>query len=339
MHLKEVYRNTAAAVDTLLREKMTALQIPGITVSLLYGGDTVYQTAMGIRDREAHPMDSGTLFESASLTKTLFGTLVLRLAQEGRLDIDRPIMDTLQDTPWSDDPRFVRITPRQCLCHACGLPNWEAKPMHMLFDPGQQYSYSGEGYFLTQRLVEQITEKDLNELLMEYFLRPLHMDIASATWTPEIGRRFSLGFGVDGKVVKIRDKRRTTGNAPEPCAAWSLYGNSFEMIRFLQYMIRDHGGLEERWFTELRRPQIAAGTGISWGLGWGLCSADPTVLWHWGDNDGFKSISLLDWDSGDGISIYTNSDNGFAFWAQVCAELTDAVFMDELVEFVRHAEE
>lgn len=205
--------------------------------------------------------------------------------------------------------------------------------MHMLFDPGQQYSYSGEGYFLTQRLVEQITEKDLNELLMEYFLRPLHMDIASATWTPEIGRRFSLGFGVDGKVVKIRDKRRTTGNAPEPCAAWSLYGNSFEMIRFLQYMIRDHGGLEERWFTELRRPQIAAGTGISWGLGWGLCSADPTVLWHWGDNDGFKSISLLDWDSGDGISIYTNSDNGFAFWAQVCAELTDAVFMDELVEF------
>lgn len=150
-------------------------------------------------------MDSGTLFESASLTKTLFGTLVLRLAQEGRLDIDRPIMDTLQDTPWSDDPRFVRITPRQCLCHACGLPNWEAKPMHMLFDPGQQYSYSGEGYFLTQRLVEQITEKDLNELLMEYFLRPLHMDIASATWTPEIGRRFSLGFGVDGKVVKIRD--------------------------------------------------------------------------------------------------------------------------------------
>ena len=63
------------------------------------------------------------------------------------------------------------------------------------------------------------------------------------------------------------------------------------------------------------------------------------MLWHWGDNDGFKSISLLDWDSGDGISIYTNSDNGFAFWAQVCAELTDAVFMDELVEFVRHAEE
>lgn len=49
MHLKEVYRNNAAAVDTLLREKMTALQIPGITVSLLYGGDTVYQTAMGIR--------------------------------------------------------------------------------------------------------------------------------------------------------------------------------------------------------------------------------------------------------------------------------------------------
>lgn len=339
MRLKEIYGQDSAAVDRLLRETMERLQIPGITAALLQGGRVIYETAMGTRDTQGRSMDRETLFESASLTKSLFGTLVLRLAQEGRLDLDRPIMDTLQDTPWSQDRRFASITPRQCLCHTCGLPNWEAKPMHMLFDPGMRYSYSGEGYYLTQRLVEQITGQDLEQLLSAYFLRPLHMEITSATWTPEIGSRFSYGFGAEGQVVKIRDKRRTTGNAPEPCAAWSLYGNAFQMIRFLQYMILEHGGLEDRWFGELCRPQITAGPGIFWGLGWGLVQADPTVLWHWGDNDGFKSVSLLDTCSGDGVSIYTNSDHGFAFWAQVCGALTGAPFLEELVEFVRHAEE
>lgn len=322
----------------MLRDKMTSLQVPGITVSLLHGGDTVFQSALGVRDTQGRPMDGETLFESASLTKSLFGTLVLRLAQEGRLDLDRPIMDTLRDTPWSEDARFAAITPRQCLCHACGLPDWQAKPMDMLFDPGTRYSYSGEGYFLTQRLVEQLTGKDLNELLTEYFLRPLHMDLSTATWTPQVGERFSLGFGTQGQVVKVRDSRRTTGNAPEPCAAWSLYGNAFEMARFQQYMIRSHGGLEEKWFRQMHTAQITAGVGIDWGLGWGLCREDPTVLWHWGDNDGFKSLSILDWDSGDAVCIYTNSDNGFAFWEEAVKELTDAAFMDDLVEFVRHAE-
>ena len=339
MHLKEFYRNNAAAIDAMLRDKMEAFHVPGITVSLLSGGETFYQVSMGVRDTEGRAMDSDTLFESASLTKTLFGTLALRLAQEGKLDLDRPIAELLRDAPWSEDPRFAAITPRHCLCHACGLPNWEAKPMHMLFTPGEKFSYSGEGYFLAQRLVEQITGKDLNTLFGEYFLQPLGMDIASATWTPEIGRRFSIGFGADGQVVKIRDKRRTTGNAPEPCAAWSLYGNSFEMIRFLQYMVCSHGDLRDEWFSEMHRAQISAGTGISWGLGWGLCNADKSVLWHWGDNDGFKSVSLADFESRDAVSIYTNSDNGFRFWGDVCAELTDAVFMNDLTEFVRHAEE
>ena len=109
------------------------------------------------------------------------------------------------------------------------------------------------------------------------------------------------------------------------------------MIRFLQYIIKEHGGLSEKTFTEMHRPQNWATSEIPWGLGWGLCKQDPSVLWHWGDNDGFKSLSLLDWNSGDAVSIYTNSDHGFEFWGTVASELTDAP-MEDIISFVNVAE-
>lgn len=60
-------------------------------------------------------MSEDVLFESASLTKSLFGTLVMRLCQEGRVELDRPIMDVLRDEPWSNDPSLFRH-------HAPALP-------------------------------------------------------------------------------------------------------------------------------------------------------------------------------------------------------------------------
>lgn len=338
MRIRAEFTADPSAAGALFRREMADRGIPGGTLALLRGGEICCTEAFGVKDTSGTPMSEAVLFESASLTKSLFGTLVMRLCQEGRVDLDRPIAEVLKGAPWSDDPRFSAITPRHCLCHGSGLPNWQARPMDMLFDPGSGYSYSGEGYFLLQRMVEQIMDRDLNQLLHQYLLDPLGMTHSTATWTPAVGKAFAQGFGGDGSIVKVRDRRRTTGNAPEPCAAWSLYSNSFDMIKFLQYVVRERGGLRDAAFREMTTPQNRLGEAVPWGLGWGLCAADPHVLWHWGDNDGFKSLSILDWDTGDGLSIYTNSDNGFLFWVDMGKQLTDGPFFDEICDFVRQAE-
>lgn len=325
-------------LTTLLQEEMHHQQVPGMTVSILCKGAIIYSNSFGVQNADGKPVNAGTLFEAASLTKTLFGVLALRLAEAGVLELDRPIMEQLADEPWSQDPRFLRITPRQCLCHSSGLPNWQARPMDMKFDPGTGYSYSGEGYFLLQRLIEQLCTADLNTLLHRYFLGPLKMGGATALWTPETGEAFSAGFGADGAVVKIRDHRRTTGNAPEPNAAWSLYSNALEMAKFLRFMIRENGGLAPEMAAQMWSPQNQATAQIPWGLGWGLCKKDPGVLWHWGDNDGFKSLSLWDRNTGDGLSVFTNSDRGAALWSALGRVLTDGDFFDDIEDFVRSAE-
>lgn len=338
MKIKSTYLENPQAVTASVEAQMSRHHIPGATVALLHQGEVVYTHAFGTRTPAAAPMTEYTLFEGASLTKTLFGTLAMRLVQKGKLNLDEPIMNKLQDTPWSNDPRFATITPRHCLSHGCGLPNWQKKPMDMLFDPGTRYSYSGEGYFLLQRLIEQICGKDLNALLKEYFLEPLGMDISTATWTPEVHAAFSAGFGADGSVVKIRSARRVTGNAPEPNAAWSLYSNAFQMVKFQQYMVKHHGGLEDAFYKEMVQENNRPTHHVAWGLGWGLCDEEPNLRWHWGDNDGFKSLSAWDDATGDAICIFSNSDNGMEFWQDTAKEVMGGEVWDHIVDFIRIAE-
>ena len=154
--------------------------VTGCSLSVIREGGIAFSAAYGVRNAQGTPMPEGTLFECASLTKSVFALLALQEADAGKLDLDAPIAPLLHDAPWADDPRFLTATPRQCLSHGCGLPNWESRPMHMLFDPGTAYSYSGEGYFLLQRLIEQIEGKDMDRLFRERFYGHFGMERTSA---------------------------------------------------------------------------------------------------------------------------------------------------------------
>lgn len=322
----------------LVSELMAKHKIPGATMAVVRGGEVVWSQAYGVRNEQGTPMTEGVLFECASLTKSLFALLAMQEVDAGKIDLDAPIAPLLQEEPWSNDPRFMSITPRQCLSHGCGLPNWQAKPMEMRFDPGTQYSYSGEGYFLLQKLVEQIEGKNMNELFKERFFGKFGMESSTAYWTPAVYAAFSVGFAKDGTVRKVRNSRRVSGNAPEPNAAWSLYSYAVDYARFLCAMLKDRGGLSDKAFAEMTSAQNKADDHIHWGLGFGIPDADPNVLWHWGDNDGFKSFAVWDKATKEAVVITTNSDNGMDFYIELLKTLTDGRFFDQIAQFIRGAE-
>ena len=112
----------------------------------------------------------------ASLTKTVFAYAVMQLVDQGKLNLDTPIKDYLDKPlpsygpdpvfpdkygPYKDlvdDSRWQKITPRMCLTHSTGFPNfWFIEPDQKLrihFEPGTRYSYSGEGLILLQFVIE-----------------------------------------------------------------------------------------------------------------------------------------------------------------------------------------
>ena len=108
----------------LVSELMAKHKIPGATMAVVRGGEVVWSQAYGVRNEQGTPMHEGVLFECASLTKSLFALLAMQEVDMGKIDLDTPIAPLLQEEPWSNDPRFASITPRMCLCHSCGLPNW-----------------------------------------------------------------------------------------------------------------------------------------------------------------------------------------------------------------------
>ena len=117
-----------------------------------------------------------TAFEAASLSKPVFAWLVLTLADEGVINLDRPIAETFDYARIPDKATYAKITPRTVLTHRTGLPNWvnegvdfydRTTPIPFEAPPGTAYSYSGEAFQLLQAFVEHETGRTLQQLFRE----------------------------------------------------------------------------------------------------------------------------------------------------------------------------
>ncbi len=338
MKIRETYLKQLQDGNTVLPDLLKKHGVPGMSLTVIQDGRPVHTAVCGIRDDKGNPVEADTLFECASLTKSLFATLALRLADEGRLVLNRPVAEQYDHEHWTDDPRYLEITPLHCMSHGTGFPNWGPKPMNIAFDPGTSFRYSGEGYYLLQHMVEQMEGRPLEESFAAYFYQPWGMTHTAVDWTPEVGAKMSWGYDMDSRVRKIRDSHDDAGHGPEPNAAWSLYSTTEDYARFICRMINERGGLSEERFEAMTSPHNHADHGVSWGLGFGLVDCEPNVCWHWGDNGGFKNFCIWDKKTGDGAVVFTNCDRGMDLYMELLKELTDGSFYNDVRAFIEQAE-
>ncbi len=311
----------AAALDALIPEAMTEATVPGLAVAVVRAGELVYERAFGIASlTTGEPVTGSTVFEAASLSKPVFAYRVLELAEEGRLDLDRPLAELL-DEPWVDDPRLEQITARRVLAHSSGFPNWRPgrwgpspQPLTIDFEPGSRFSYSGEGYMYLQAVVEQLTGRPLAEELASSVLEPLGMTSSSFVWRAAYEKSAAIGHEADGEPA---DKFR-----PEAAlAAGSLHTTAADFANFLLAMLDPAAD---------RNPMLTAtsevGPGLSWGLGWGLEETAAGVLfWHWGDNETFKALVFGSRDAATAVVVLTNGKTGL----KACRPIVETVFPGE----------
>jgi CubicO group peptidase (beta-lactamase class C family) len=283
-------------------------------------------------------MEARTMFEAASLTKTMFAVLVLRLVDLGVLTLDEPIARRAPDVHITDDPRIDELTVRLILSHASGLPNWADKPLKFLFDPGKGFRYSGEGYYFLHKAIESITGKSFVDHFRDEFFLPLHMENSAAIWDASVGDRMSNKFDENGDMIPLRNHVDLAGNAPEPNAAWSLYSCAPDYAAFLLSLYKNKAGLSDGMFQEFTSGQNSADDCIAWGLGVGIPKREPSVVWHWGDNGGYRSFAVIDLNTGDGASIFCNSFGGTDLCLELLAGCTDSTFWDGIGRFLETAE-
>ncbi|MBR8831810.1 MAG: Protein flp [Chroococcopsis gigantea SAG 12.99] len=294
--------------------------IPGLSIALIEDGQLVYSRGFGFKNRQTlEPVDQNTIFAAASLSKPLFSYGVLKLVEEGKLDLDTPLTQ-YTEKPYSKDPRIKLVTARRVLSHTTGFPNWSGNsPVWFNNTPGKKFGYSGEAFVYLQKVVERLTFMPLAEYMAQNFLLPLGMSESSFIWKPSYEYMASSGHNRQGKSFAM--------NKPEQAlSAGSLRTTAVDYAQFLLAMMDTESnkeyGLSQETLTQMLTPQVKISSSLSWGLGWGLESIKSSqYFWHWGDSGVFKSFTMGSRESKTAIVVLTNSENGL----KICEPIVNLV--------------
>lgn len=318
------------SLEEAAKAAMTRYKVPGLTACIIEDARITQSVALGVKDPNGTPMTQDTIFESASLTKPFFAVHCMRLVDRGIVKLDESALS--QGAPvWSEDPRFPLITPRHCLSHSTGFPNWADHPLTMAFDPGKGYCYSGEGFFMLQRMVEKKLGKSWTEAAREEFFEPWGLD-ADVCYNDDIGARMTDGFAKDGSVITHRTAPDDSHLTAEPNAAWSLYANAKIYATFIIHLMTDRAGLSEESFKEMKTPQNHVFEGVDKGISWGMSGG---CLWHTGANSGFKNAAIWDPETKNGITVFTNSDNGSPCYQDILLEMAPCEAVQGIIAYCR----
>ena len=262
----------------------------------------------------------------------------MKLVEQGVIDLDKPLQEYVSEPLWQNrgkswhedlsdlrsDPRYQLITARMSMSHTTGLPGWRwfepDQKLRIHFEPGERFSYSGEGMTLLQVVIERVTGRSLEELMQEHVFGPLGMTMSSYTWQSRFEANYAVGHAGDGKVYP-KDKDNAA-RAPS-----TLETTTDDYAKFMVAVLRRERLSEASW-NEVFKPQVRIRTRtqvgggasdttsandaieLSYGLGWGLQrTPHGWGAFKEGHGDGFQHYSIVYPAQKLGVLLMSNSDN------------------------------
>jgi CubicO group peptidase (beta-lactamase class C family) len=320
-----------ARLEERLPQLMKDGGVPGLSVALVRDGELVWHRGFGVKNAKTNePVDDSTVFEAASLSKPVFAYAVLKLVDEGKLDLDKPLNHYLPGSyDVGDDSRLGLITARRVLSHTTGFPNWRGGKLKIYFTPGQRFSYSGEGIVYLAKAVERVTGEKFNDFVKRTVFDPLGMTSSSYVWEKRYDELKTARHNLRG-IPDGRNKPPASGNA-----AASLHTTARDYGLFVAAVLKGTG-LKPETRRLMLTPQVAVREGgpnsiarpdakpvpdVAWGLGWGLqTTKDGLSFWHWGDNGACKAYVVAYDGPKLGVVYFANSVSGLSIAREVVAE-------------------
>ncbi len=333
-------RGLVADLDRRIPELLLRHNVPGLSIALVQAGKTIWCRGFGVRDADTKtPVDDDTVFEAASVSKTVFAYVVLKLCEKGILDLDAPLTRYAPRPFLEGDPRVEAVTARRVLAHTSGFQDWRSgsEPLRIHFAPGSRFRYSGEGYYYLQSVVTHLTGRvnpddcaqyeagvqvcasDIEDYLKRVLLVPFGMNSSGYVWNALFERHAARPHDLGGKA--LRKKKPTASDAARYASAGGLHTTARDYANFLNEVLApkpaDGVRLGSKSLQEMLRPQVQlpAGEEIdgadSWALGWALQRRkNGNVIVHSGGQEGFRSLVMGSVERKTGFVVLTNGDNG-----------------------------
>ncbi len=323
-----------AGLDEFIAAIMANWQVPGLAVGVIRDGEVVLAKGFGYRDREARlPVTEHTTMAIGSNSKSFTVTLLAMLADEGRLEWDRPVREYLPDFRLHDDFATAVMTPRDLVTHQSGLPRhdniWYGRPQtrEELFEKlryleptasfRSRYQYQNLMFMAAGHLAERLAGADWHRLIDERIFTPLGMDRSNTSIreNPRSGDH-ALPYVLQDSVLKRIAFRDMGPMGP----AGSINSNVTEMLAYIQTHLDAGVFAEQRIISpenaaRMQQPQFAMpGESefpelgqMSYGLGLRVGSyRGRKMVAHGGGVDGF--VSSMSWLPREriGVIVLTN---------------------------------
>ncbi|CAN5594165.1 hypothetical protein BH23BAC1_BH23BAC1_43230 [soil metagenome] len=336
--IKLVEENLGESIKTsntpiILQERMKEYNIPGLSIAVIKDFKVEWAKGYGFADLQKKiPVTTQTLFQAASINKSLNGLGVLKLVEQKKLDLDQDINNYLTSWkfPYDTAKTKSKITSKILLSHSAGLSvhgfrgyapgeaipdlvqilNGEAPansaPVRSMFEAGTKVQYSGGGTTISQLLVMDITKQAYHQYMQMNVLKPLHMINSFYTVPPPANRTSLLATGYRREGGEVDGKFHFY---PEQAAA-SLWTNPIELCQFIIEMQLALEGkskyLSKETATIMVTPfmdEAALGVFIK-NVG------EDKYFNHGGANEGFRCQYYGSLEGGNGVVVMVNSDNG-----------------------------
>jgi CubicO group peptidase (beta-lactamase class C family) len=323
---------SGAAIDAEVHKIMIDTHAKGMAVAVVDHGKVGYAKAYGIRNAKRDPLTTDTVMYGASLTKTVFAYTVMQLVDQGKLKLDTPVEDDLDQPlpsygpdpvfpdkygPYKDlanDSRWKKITPRMCLTHSTGFSNfWFIEPdrkLHIHFEPGTRYSYSGEGFILLQFAIEhgrkaQGLGLDVGDLTNANFDR-LGMTRTSLVWRDVFAANLADGWNDQGQPQEHDQRSKVR-------AAGSMDTTITDFSKFVAALVRGNG-LSAASRVEMTKPQLHITTAHQ------FPPFLPDLPVSEQRKDLYAGLGLVVFDGPQGHGFYKGGHDGQTANTMVCIE-------------------
>lgn len=307
-------------LDEFIARHMNETGAPGMTLALANRERLLRTSQYGFADVKAGiRVQPETLFEIGSISKSFVAIAVLQLADEGKLDLNKPVKNYL---PWLKvDSSYAPFTTHHLLSHTGGLSGVPllmrvaTTTLRVGFEPGTKWLYSNIGYVLLGFLLESIEKRPFAEIIRRRVLDPLGMNTSVPVISAAIRDRTAIGYG----PLKIDRPFPPHGKLAEAPwvdvaeAAGSIAATATDMSNYLR-MLLNHGVgpkgrvLSDKAFALLIKPVIKSpfrGEDASYAYGLWVSEKDGhTLLRHTGGMVAFSSAMHADLT--DGLAAFAS---------------------------------
>lgn len=297
-------------------------------------GEPIYHKAFGVRSFETNvPIELNDIFELASVSKQFTAMTIMMLQQEGKLQYDDPIEKYLPGLTYQG------ITIRHLLNHTSGLPDYQAvmdehwdkskvasnpdileylkkynPPKN--FEPGEKYEYSNTGYVFLASIAEAVSGQDFIEFCKERIFEPLQMTSTAIRSNEEKNNLSHLAYG----HIYVADRKSFIRADSFPSSNYTIWlggrkgpgrvsSTEADLLKWDQALYTDQLITQETLKEAFTPATLNNGNKSNYGFGWEIIptSGAGKVVWHNGDNPGYKTIIVRYLDAGKTLIILNNN--------------------------------